>query len=89
MKLLLVGAALGLILAFNGQSMAIVGIHLYRQTLSPAAAAIGLRCRFSPTCSRYAETVIRRDRLARGGWKAVRRMVRCGPWTAPGTVDEP
>ena len=75
--------------AFEGRPLAIAGIHAYRQTLSPVAARIGLRCRFSPSCSRYAEVVIARDGLARGGLKTLKRIARCGPWTAPGTVDNP
>ena len=53
------------------------------------AARAGLRCRFAPTCSRYAEAVIVRDGVVRGGLKALTRIARCGPWTAPGTRDEP
>jgi uncharacterized protein len=82
-------AALALIVAFNGQRLAIAGIHGYQRTLSPLAARIGVRCRFTPTCSRYAEAVIARDGLVTGGWKAARRIARCGPWTAAGTVDDP
>jgi putative membrane protein insertion efficiency factor len=80
---------LGAALFFQGQSMAIAGLHAYRRTLSPVAAHLGVRCRFSPTCSRYAEIVIARDGLARGGIKTIRRIARCGPWTTPGTVDNP
>jgi putative membrane protein insertion efficiency factor len=47
------------------------------------------QCRFHPTCSRYAETVIRDHGALRGGWLAVRRLVRCGPWTPKGTIDPP
>jgi hypothetical protein len=65
------------------------GIHLYQRTLSPLAARAGLRCRFTPTCSRYAEIVIARDGIVRGGLEALTRIVRCGPWTAPGTRDDP
>ena len=80
---------LAVVLALNGQRLALAGIHAYQHTLSPLAAEMGLRCRFTPTCSRYAEAVIRRDGLVRGGWAAARRVARCGPWTEPGTVDEP
>ena len=75
--------------ALNAQPLALAGIHAYQRTLSPLAAHIGLRCRFTPTCSRYAETVSARDGIVRGGWKAVKRIARCGPWTAAGTSDPP
>jgi len=64
-------------------------IHGYQRALAGPAARIGLRCRFAPTCSRYAETVITRDGFVRGGWLALKRVARCGPWTAPGTQDPP
>jgi uncharacterized protein len=73
----------------NAQALAISSIHLYQRDLSTAAARIGLRCRFTPTCSRYAEIVIARDGTMRGGWKALTRIARCGPWTAQGTTDDP
>src|SRR5690349_12809790 len=71
------------------RSVAIAGIHAYQRTLAPLAADVGIRCRFTPTCSRYADAVIERDGLARGGWKAIKRIARCGPWTAQGTTDAP
>jgi len=77
------------VLLWNAQPLALGSIHWYQRALAPAAARIGLRCRFTPTCSRYAETVIARDGVARGGAKALRRIARCGPWTARGTVDAP
>jgi putative component of membrane protein insertase Oxa1/YidC/SpoIIIJ protein YidD len=33
--------------------------------------------------------VIERDGVVSGGWKAIARIVRCGPWTPAGTRDEP
>jgi putative membrane protein insertion efficiency factor len=77
------------LLVTNAQALALGSIHTYQRVLAPAAAHIGLRCRFTPTCSRYAETVIVRDGVARGGLKALARIARCGPWTAQGTRDEP
>ena len=76
-------------LTIEPRTAAIGGIHAYQHTLAPIAAHIGLRCRFTPTCSRYGETVIARDGLIRGGWKTVKRIARCGPWTPPGTRDNP
>ena len=68
---------------------AVAGIHFYQRTLSPAAARAGAVCRFTPTCSHYAESVIARDGILRGGWLSLRRIARCGPWTEVGTEDWP
>jgi len=77
------------VIVLNAQAVAIRAIHVYRRALAPAADRLGLRCRFTPTCSRYAETVITRDGVVRGGWLALKRIARCGPWTPAGTRDEP
>lgn len=76
-------------LLWQAQPIAIAGIHVYQRSLSPIAAHAGFRCRFTPTCSRYAETVIARDGVVLGGWRAMKRIARCGPWTPTGTVDNP
>jgi putative membrane protein insertion efficiency factor len=80
---------LAVLLWSEGAAIVIAGIHVYRDAVAPVAARLGATCRFEPSCSRYAETVIRRDGVAVGGWKTLRRIVRCGPWTARGTRDDP
>ena len=71
-------------------SRAAVGaIHVYQATLSPLYERLGVRCRFTPTCSHYGEAVIARFGVARGGAMAMKRILKCGPWTAAGTVDPP
>jgi hypothetical protein len=77
------------IVGLNAEAIAIGAIHAYQHTLSPVAARAGIRCRFIPTCSRYAEMVIRRDGVVRGSWESLKRVVRCGPWTPDGTIDLP
>ncbi|MGD9906829.1 MAG: membrane protein insertion efficiency factor YidD [Vicinamibacterales bacterium] len=67
----------------------LAGIHVYQATLSRVFAAGGVVCRFTPTCSHYAEACIRRFGVVRGGGLALARLMRCGPWTAAGTVDPP
>lgn len=64
-------------------------IHLYQATLSPRLGDLGVRCRFRPTCSHYAEGAIRKHGAWTGSWKAAWRVLRCGPWTRAGTVDPP
>jgi hypothetical protein len=65
---------------------AIAAIRWYQVRLS---GHLGVRCRFVPTCSQYAAVVIARHGIVGGGWRAVKRIVRCGPWTPKGTVDLP
>jgi uncharacterized protein len=67
--------------------MLLSGIHLYQHLGRGPTAAMGVRCRFTPTCSRYAETAVRQDGALFGGLRAAWRIVRCGPWTPKGTVD--
>ena len=76
-------------LTLYAQPLAIQSIHLYQRAGAPIAARIGLRCRFTPTCSRYAEAVVARDGVVRGGWKTFTRIARCNPWTPSGTRDDP
>ena len=58
-------------------------IRLYQWTLSPL---LGPRCRFYPSCSRYAFEAVGRYGVLRGGWLAMKRIGRCHPWH-PGGID--
>ena len=56
-------------------------IRLYQVAISPLLPA---SCRFTPTCSTYAMQALHRHGAARGGWLALRRVVRCHPWGSSG-----
>jgi len=56
-------------------------IRLYRLTLSPW---IGQGCRFTPTCSAFAEEAIERHGAVRGSGLAIRRLASCHPWGGSG-----
>ncbi|HOP06351.1 MAG TPA: membrane protein insertion efficiency factor YidD [candidate division Zixibacteria bacterium] len=56
-------------------------IQIYRATLSPI---YGGACRFVPTCSEYAEQALRKYGAYRGSIMAIKRVLRCHPWHAPG-----
>lgn len=87
----LTAGALLLVLSVTklGTPLAVAGLHAYQATLSPLIARVGVQCRFTLSCSRYAEIVIERDGVVVGGWQTVKRLARCGPWTPPGTRDDP
>jgi putative membrane protein insertion efficiency factor len=70
-------------------AIALSTIHAYQRTLSPWMPRVAGVCRFEPTCSRYAEAMIQRHGILRGGWTSFVRIARCGPWTDPGTSDPP
>jgi putative membrane protein insertion efficiency factor len=52
-------------------------IELYRHTVSPMRLPT---CRFSPTCSQYAVDALTEYGFVKGGWLAVVRLLKCGPW---------
>lgn len=58
----------------------------YRLLVSPL---LGQRCRFEPSCSRYAAEAIATHGAARGGWLALRRLARCHPWGGAGIDPVP
>ena len=63
------------------QKILILLIQGYRLLISPL---LGNHCRFYPSCSCYAHDAIRTYGAARGGWLALRRLLRCHPWHSGG-----
>ena len=56
-------------------------IDVYRRYISPLKSPC---CRYIPTCSEYAMIAIERYGAARGGWLALKRILRCHPFHAGG-----
>ena len=56
-------------------------IRAYQLFIAPL---LGPRCRFHPSCSHYAAEAIITHGALGGSWLAVRRVLRCHPWTAGG-----
>ena len=70
------------------EALLLLGIHAYRAILSPL---LGGLCRFTPSCSRYAEAAIRAHGPWRGAWLGGRRLLRCRPFGGRGydPIPEP
>ena len=53
----------------------------YRYVISPLYGQV---CRYHPTCSAYALQAVETHGALRGTYLAVRRVLRCHPWSAGG-----
>ncbi|HKP45538.1 MAG TPA: membrane protein insertion efficiency factor YidD [Pyrinomonadaceae bacterium] len=63
------------------KSLLVVFIRAYKQFVSPFLPPA---CRFFPTCSEYAVEAIGKYGAVRGTALAVRRVLRCHPFSAGG-----
>ena len=52
-------------------------IEFYRKWISPLKSPC---CRYVPTCSEYALIAVQRYGPWRGGWLAIKRILRCHPF---------
>ena len=59
-------------------------IRFYQRQISPG---LPRRCRFIPTCSQYALEAIEKYGAARGGWLALKRLLRCNPFNRGNFYD--
>lgn len=64
-------------------------IRIYQKTLSfdhgwPRILFPQGYCRFHPTCSEYGYQAIKKYGLIRGGFKAIKRVFRCHPFSSGG-----
>jgi putative membrane protein insertion efficiency factor len=63
------------------RALVVAPIALYQRVISPA---IPRRCKYEPTCSRYAVEAIREYGILRGAVLATWRLLRCNPWSYGG-----
>ncbi len=68
-------------LARATRMVAVTPIVLYQRLISPA---LPRRCKYEPTCSRYAVEAIREYGILRGLVLAGWRLLRCNPWSHGG-----
>jgi uncharacterized protein len=63
------------------RALVLAPIVAYQKLISPA---LPRRCKYEPTCSRYAVEAIRRYGILRGLVLAGWRLLRCNPWSYGG-----
>lgn len=59
-------------------------IRFYQRNISPFLPS---RCRFVPTCSQYALEAVERYGPWKGGWLALKRLMRCNPFNKSNPFD--
>ncbi len=57
-------------------------VRFYRKNISPYKG--GSSCRFIPTCSQYALEALEKYGALKGSLLAIRRILRCHPFSAGG-----
>ncbi|MCA9149883.1 MAG: membrane protein insertion efficiency factor YidD, partial [Planctomycetales bacterium] len=55
----------------------VAAVKTYQWLISPLFPPT---CRFTPTCSQYCIECLRKYGILRGGWRSVRRILRCHPF---------
>lgn len=63
------------------RTLILTSIRLYQAVISPWLPAT---CRYTPSCSEYARTAVDRFGATKGGWLAMRRLLRCHPFGSHG-----
>lgn len=61
-------------------------IRVYQKCISPLFLP---SCRFYPTCSAYAYEAVKKFGALKGGYLAVRRILRCHPFSKGGVDPVP
>ena len=59
-------------------------IRFYRRRISPARPPC---CRFIPTCSEYALEAVEKYGALKGGFLAVRRLLKCQPFHKQDSIE--
>ena len=59
-------------------------IRFYQKAISPMRPPC---CRFIPTCSAYAVEAVEKYGAWKGGWLALRRVLRCNPFHRQNSIQ--
>lgn len=63
------------------KKLMLIIINIYRKYISPMKAPC---CIYSPTCSEYAIEAINKYGAFKGGFLAIKRILRCNPFSKGG-----
>ena len=59
-------------------------IKVYKKALSPLFKAIGVECKYYPTCSEYTMQAIEKYGAFKGSLLGIKRVLKCNPFSKGG-----
>ena len=59
-------------------------IKLYKKFISPIIKAMGVECKYYPTCSEYAKLAIEKYGCIKGIYLSIKRVIKCNPFSKGG-----
>jgi putative membrane protein insertion efficiency factor len=80
------GAKRRVVEIIGGKYISVFIIRFYQKALSPLFPP---SCIYSPTCSVYAITALRKYGLIKGGFMSLKRLIRCTPFHKGGIDPVP
>lgn len=69
--------------------LSIALLKIYKLIFSPAFSALGIKCRYYPSCSRYGIDAFSQHGFWRGFWLTLSRLYRCQPFGSSGIDPVP
>lgn len=59
-------------------------IKIYQKIISPIFSAMGIKCKYYPTCSEYTKQAIEKYGCIKGVYIGGKRIIRCNPFSKGG-----
>lgn len=59
-------------------------LKTYKKFISPILKAIGVECKYYPTCSEYTRQAIEKYGALKGTWLGLKRFLKCNPFSKGG-----
>ncbi len=56
----------------------------YKKIISPMFSAVGIHCKYYPTCSEYMVQAIEKYGIVKGGLLGIIRILKCNPFSKGG-----
>ena len=59
-------------------------LRVYKKFISPLFKAMGVECKYYPTCSEYAKLAIEKYGCIKGIYLSIKRIIKCNPFSKGG-----